>query len=269
MLLAMELGAVQQTMLITLHARATAGDGEARRLVEAIDFDFGIFERHAGLTALFHVLRSDSYDAWTRDFLAECPHGTVVELGAGLSTRADRLDNGTANWLFVDLPDAAALRRSLLPDGERRRTVTGSLLDPDWVPSVAEAPGPYLFLAEGVLVYLSPPDVRAALARVASGFPGCRVALDTYGAWIVARPRGPLQRMAADLVWACEDPREPERWDLGLTLRESHTLTRPAWPVRSALPLRTRAALTAVNAFVPRRMVNTRVNLYSVAAPEL
>ncbi|MER7274122.1 class I SAM-dependent methyltransferase [Dactylosporangium sp. NPDC000244] len=252
-----DLGAIQQTMFITLHARATSGDATARRLVEAIDYDFGIFERHAGLTALFHVLRSSSYDAWTRDFLAECPNGTVVELGAGLTTRADRLDNGTASWVFVDLPDAAGLRRALLPDGPRRRTVAGSVLSADWVPAVLESPGPYLLLAEGVLVYLEPGQVRAALGHLAAGFPGGRVALDTYGSWIVARPRGPLQRMAAGLVWACEDPREPEGWGLGLTLRESYALSRPDRSVRRALPRRTRAALSAINAFVPRRMVNT------------
>ncbi|WP_433043883.1 class I SAM-dependent methyltransferase [Dactylosporangium sp. CS-033363] len=259
-----DLGAVQQTMLITLHARATLGDETARRLVDAIEYDFGIFERHAGLTALFHVLRSSSYDEWTRQFLAECPNGTVVELGAGLSTRADRLDNGTAHWVFVDLPDAAGFRRSLLPDTERRTTVTGSLLDTAWIPAVTEAgPGPYFLLAEGVLVYLQPAEVRGALTRIARGFQGCRLALDTYGSWIVSRPRGPLQRMAADLVWACDDPREPERWDVGLTLRETYTLTRPDWSVRRGLPVRTRAALSAINAFVPAKMVNTRVNLYS------
>ncbi|MFG2041033.1 class I SAM-dependent methyltransferase [Dactylosporangium sp. NPDC048998] len=258
------LGAVQETMLITLHARATAGDAAAARLIEAIDYDFTRFERHAGPTALFHVLRSAALDEWTRQFLAERPHGTVVELGAGLSTRADRLDNGTAHWCFVDLPDATEFRLGLLPDGERRRTVTGSVLEPDWADTVAAEPGPYLFLAEGVLVYLEPDGVRRALSHVATRFPGCRIALDTYGEWIVKRPRGPLTSMAADLVWACENPREPEDWGLGLTLRESWPLSRPDWAVRRGLSRGTRATLAAINAFVPRRMTNSRVNLYSV-----
>ncbi|GAA4260249.1 class I SAM-dependent methyltransferase [Dactylosporangium darangshiense] len=262
------LGAVQETMLVTLHARATAGDADAARLVAAIDYDFARFERHAGPTAVFHVLRSNAMDEWTRRFLAERPHGTVVELGAGLSTRGDRLDNGTAHWCYVDLPDAAEFRRALLPDGERRRTITGSVLDPGWADEVAAEPGPYLFLAEGVLVYLDPVDVRRALSIVATRFPGCRIALDTYGEWIIAKPRGPLAGMAADLVWSCEDPKALEEWDLGLTLRESWPLSRPDWAVRRGLSRRTRAVLAGINTFVPRKMTNTRVNLFSVDAAD-
>ncbi|MFI5909995.1 class I SAM-dependent methyltransferase [Dactylosporangium sp. NPDC051541] len=254
-----KLGAVQETMLLTLHARATNGDETARRLVGSIDYDFSVFEREQGLTALFHVLRSESYDEWTRQFLAECPHGTVVELGAGLTTRADRLDNGTATWVFLDLPDAAEFRRTLLPDADRRHTVTASVLDPAW-PGAITVPGPYLFLAEGLLVYFQPPEVRTVLSTIATSFPGSRIALDTYGAWIVARPRGPLRRMEAAMVWPCDDPREVERWDAGLTLRESRQLTRP---VPRTLPRRRRLALHAVNALAPPRMINLRVSLYS------
>jgi O-methyltransferase involved in polyketide biosynthesis len=35
-------------------------------------------------------------DGWVRRFIAQHPTATVVELGTGLNTRFDRLDNGTA-----------------------------------------------------------------------------------------------------------------------------------------------------------------------------
>ena len=255
------LGPVQETMLITLHARAVNGDADARRLVEAVDYDFGPFEKYKGLVALFHVLRSAAYDEWTRQFFAECPQGTVVELGAGLSTRAERLDNGQARWCFVDLPDAVALRNELLPDGDRRVTVAADVRDPSWAGAVAGLPGPYLFLAEGLLVYLDPADVHAVLRGLGQRFPGCRIALDTYGEWIIREPRGPLAGMAARMVWACPEPKELE--DLGLTLRTSWPLTRPESAVRDGLSRRTRATLTFVNAVVPSRVTEMRVNLFS------
>jgi hypothetical protein len=74
--------------------------------------------------------------------------------------------------------------------------------------------------------------------------------------------------MTADLVWSCEDPKALEEWGLGLTLRESWPLSRPGWAVRRGLSRRTRAMLAGINAFVPRKMTNTRVNLFSVDAAD-
>ena len=34
--------------------------------------------------------------------------------------------------------------------------VAASVLDEEWLQAVAERPGPYFFVAEGVLVYLAP-----------------------------------------------------------------------------------------------------------------
>ena len=39
----------------------------------------------------------------------------MVALGEGLETGFWRVDNGSVNWLTVELPEMAALRRELLP----------------------------------------------------------------------------------------------------------------------------------------------------------
>jgi O-methyltransferase involved in polyketide biosynthesis len=40
------------------------------------------------------VLRTVLLDAWVRTFLARNPAGTVVEIGTGLNSRFERVDNG-------------------------------------------------------------------------------------------------------------------------------------------------------------------------------
>ncbi|MGI5242334.1 hypothetical protein [Dactylosporangium sp. CA-139066] len=50
-------------------------------------------------------------------------------------------------------------------------------------------------------------------------------------------------------------------------MRETWPLSRPDWPVRRGLTRRARAALAAINPVVPRKMTNSRVNLFSVDAP--
>lgn len=44
------------------------------------------------------MLRTVLFDRWVADFLAAHPDGTVVEIGTGLNTRYERLDNGRGRW---------------------------------------------------------------------------------------------------------------------------------------------------------------------------
>lgn len=97
---------------------------------------------------------------------------TVVNLAAGLDTRAYRLDlPPTLRWFDVDFPDVQQYKRAAL-EGERPRCAL------EWVPAdlanpadrravlarMAAADGPALAIAEGLLIYLTPEQVRA-LAR--------------------------------------------------------------------------------------------------------
>ncbi|MFD3452627.1 class I SAM-dependent methyltransferase [Streptomyces sp. NPDC058691] len=217
-----ELGRVQETLLIPLRARAAetarkrplTRDPKAVELVEALDHDFsGI---GGGASHLGAVLRGVILDAWVREFLDAHPAGSVVELGAGLGTRYERLDNGTATWVEVDLPDVIALRRELLEESGRRRMVPGSVTEPGWTAAVEAAPGPYLFVSEAVLVYLTEEEVRTAIGLITTHFPGSVLLMDTVSAAVAHRER------TVNVGWSCDDPRELADW--GLRLRDSRAL---------------------------------------------
>jgi O-methyltransferase involved in polyketide biosynthesis len=236
-----QLGAVQQTLFIPLAARAretrrkrpVLHDPKATELIASIDFDAAKYE--SGFGGWMMVLRTAIFDFWVRQFLAEHPAGTVVELGTGLNTRFERVDNGQVHWIDLDLPDAIELRGRFFADTSRRRMVASSLLSEEWRPAVVDSPGPYFFVTEGVLVYLPEPEVTQTLARIAARFPGARLALDTYPQRMfqqqqqLARKRG-----IARWQWPCDDPRSLQR--LGLRLDESATVTRPPRAMRRELP---------------------------------
>ncbi len=236
-----QLGAVQQTLFIPLAARAretakkrpVLRDPRAAELVASIDFDADRFER--GFGGIIMVLRTAIYDFWVRQFLAEHPAGTVVELGTGLNTRFDRVDNGQVHWIDLDLPDAIELRGRFFADTSRRRMVPASVLSEEWLPIVADSPGPYFFVTEGVLVYLPEHEVTATLARIAARFPGARLALDSYPQRMFQRQHQLAERRGiAPWQWPCDDPRSLQR--LGLRLDESATVTRPPRAMRRELP---------------------------------
>jgi O-methyltransferase involved in polyketide biosynthesis len=242
------LGAVQETLFIPLAGRAretrkkrpVLRDPKAAEMVASIDYDAAKYGRGAG--GLVTVLRGAIFDSWVRAFLDAHPAGTVVEIGTGLNTRFERVDNGAVHWFDLDLPDTIELRRSFFADTGRRRMVAASALDEAWLQLVAESPGPYFFVTEGVLVYLPEDGVTQTLARIADRFPGAFVALDTYSRRMYEQQhRMAAKRNIARWAWACDDPRWLER--LGLRMVESSTITRPPRALRRQLPARYRYLL--------------------------
>src|SRR5258708_18512380 len=166
------LGAVQETLFIPLAARARAAqrrrpalrDPKAVEIAGSVESD-AKYGRGAGGSVT--VLRTVLMDTWVRDFLARNPAGTVVEIGTGLNSRFERVDNGLVHWIDLDLPDAIELRRKFFADTDRRRMVAASVLDEEWLPIVADSPGPYFFVTDGVLVYLTEEQVSTLLTRIA------------------------------------------------------------------------------------------------------
>ncbi|SOJ57553.1 hypothetical protein MSIMFB_05031 [Mycobacterium simulans] len=267
-----DLGEIQETLLIPLYARAcdavarrpVLDDRRARELVDAIDYEF---TRFGGSSLSGSVYRSSIFDGWAAQFLRNYPAGTVVELGTGLNTRFDRLDNGQVHWFDLDLPDVIALRRRFFRDSERCKMLGCSVLDTEWFDVVAGSPGPYLFLSEAVLLYFSGDDARRVLAQLSQRFPGALIAFDTAGERMVAnqdRNRS-LAQVKARLRWICEDPRDLE--SCGLELLDTRTLATPQSEIAKSWPPQRRYGMRLLARLVPS-MVNTyKFNLFKLGEP--
>lgn len=262
-----ELGPAQETMLIPLYGRAVEArkeqpllrDAKAIEIVDSLDYDFAKLDGNRSLAGA--VLRGLIFDSWVADFLDSFPGGTVVDIGAGLNTRFERLDNGTCHWVELDLPDSMELRRQFFEPTDRRAMVAGSVTSPDWLPEVREHPGPYFFVAEAVLPYVPREGCEAAIGFIRDQFPGSLVAFDTAGAAMVQRidNHNSLKLMSARFLWACDDPSELESW--GLRLLDSRTIAQPQPAVRAGLPRAFRAQLNALG-LVPQ-VKTYRFNLFT------
>ena len=131
--------------------------------------------------------------------------------------------------------------------------------------AVRQSPGPYFFVAEAVFIYLTEPEVKAALAQIAGNFPRAIVAFDTatLTATSHANKDHARRKLEARFAWACEDPREIERWKIGLRLVESRTPVDVPDPLRSRLSLPMRAALRVVAGLFPNLARFYRLNLFA------
>jgi len=129
---------VQETMLIPLWGRATysrqypdlLADSRAQAIIARLDYDFSPFARALGeYGGISYLVRARRFDESIAAYIAAHPQATVVNLGAGLDTTFDRVDNGHIRWYDVDLPDAIAFRQTLIPETERSTCLARSAFD--------------------------------------------------------------------------------------------------------------------------------------------
>ncbi len=229
MKLAVNLAPVEETLLVPLWARAEEArelepvlrDPRASAIRARLDFDF---ERLDGARAsqLGCCVRGDLMDRWVRTFLAEHPDGTVVELGCGLNTRFERVDNGRVRWFDLDLPGVIALRRQFFTDAPRHTMLAGSVLETPWIEALP-CDGPMLFVTEGMLPYLQPTEVRALFTRLASCFPGAQIAFDAMTPLVLRHQHrhDAMRHFRARFAWSVDTVVELERWDPRIRIEES------------------------------------------------
>jgi O-methyltransferase involved in polyketide biosynthesis len=172
------------------------------------------------------ALRAKRYDDYVRDFLAKSPDGVVVNIGCGLDPRFERIDNGRVVFYDLDLPEIIALRSRFFTESERYRVIASSVLDAGWMARVRQHPGPFLFMAEGVFMYLAEDDVRSLVRALQATFPGSELVCEVVNAiWL-----GPLLRpvlafkmqrqlhlgRGAVFRSGLRDGREMEEWQRGI-----------------------------------------------------
>ena len=218
------LNAVSQTLLIPLYFRAKESqrpdalvrDPKAVELVGQLDYDFSGVQRLKG-EQVNYLLRMREFDRLAWAFLAEHPDAVIVDLGCGLDTRFERVDNGQVEWYGLDLPEVIELRKELLDETPRNHFIGCSVLDFSWMDALSGQAGKHiLFLAEAMLVYLEEADVKRLVQALAERFPGAELVCDAYSPVVVRfHPRPPA---VARPRWGLKDDRDVEAWAPGIRL---------------------------------------------------
>jgi O-methyltransferase involved in polyketide biosynthesis len=219
---------IAETLLLPLCYRAMESqrpdalirDPRAAEIVTQLDYDFVHLQRQP-FQQLNVALRAREFDRAVRAFLAQCPDGIVVDIGCGLDTRFERVDNGRVVWFNLDFPEVIALREQFFAPNARCRTLATSALDLSWMDTVAQIDGRYLFLAEGVLPYLGEKEIRQLMVALGERFPGAEFMFDALPALMVrlGRLHPALRRTrAARVRWGLGDSHFAEPWGAGLHL---------------------------------------------------
>lgn len=109
-------------------------------------------------------------------FFKQHPQAIGINLGAGLSDYFQWLNNGHNHWLDVDLDPVIRLRQALLPShAPSARQGHIDLTRPGWWSRLPMQEGasraPLLLVCEGVLMYLTPTQVRTVFKEIGEHAP--------------------------------------------------------------------------------------------------
>ncbi|AQZ61933.1 Tetracenomycin polyketide synthesis O-methyltransferase tcmP [[Actinomadura] parvosata subsp. kistnae] len=217
-----ELVGAQKTLSPVLRAKALdnrlpdpiLGDTYAEQVMRRLDHGYDTRRFGTSQLGLAAVVRSKAHDDWAREFLAEHPDAVVLHLGCGLDARVHRLDPpATVDWYDLDYPAVIELRRRFLPARDHYTMIGSSVTDPAWLERVPRD-RPALMIAEGLVPYLTEPDVRRLLTSVADAFPSGQIQLDTVPvwAWRVSKWDPTLRRYGTRFHCGFDDPAALAAW---------------------------------------------------------
>lgn len=222
-----DLSPVARTLLIALAYRAIESsrpdailkDEQAASLVQQFDEDFTRLIRKTGMDPVCTVMRVRQFDRYAQAFLNQHARGSVVDIGCGLTTRFQRIDNGQMSWFGLDLPEVIELRRTLLPETPRSHLICRSVLDFAWMDEITP---PAIFLAEGVMPYFHEAEVKCLALKLAERFPGAEFVFDVINSFSmkVHRFDPTLRKALLEVHWALDDSKALESWGAGIQLLE-------------------------------------------------
>jgi O-methyltransferase involved in polyketide biosynthesis len=219
-------GNVQETLLLPLWGRATETqrsnprivDNKAVEIIDKLDYDFStITENLNEMSITGWVARCLHIDRAVTQFIEKHPEATIINLGCGLDTTFDRIDNGKIMFYELDFPEVIELRRSFYQDTERHKSIASSFLEKKWYNEI-EKPKGLLCIAGGVLYYSSGEQIKDFFISMADHFGQCDFFFDSLSPMGMKIAKKQVLKkggmgMSSDGGWGLKPVKSLEKWD--------------------------------------------------------
>lgn len=159
--------------------------------------------------ACFMAIRAAVYDDWVRKALEDMPNATVLHIGCGLDSRAERVAAKGTQWYDIDFPEVIAERRGYYSESPCYHMLPVDMRTSRWKTAI-EAGEAAVVVLEGVSMYFAPEELRELLSGLAGQFGRIRLLMDCYSerAAALSRFKNPINAVGVTAVYGYDDPEE-------------------------------------------------------------
>ncbi len=231
------LGSIPETMLITLWAKAQEFsqekpllvDKKAKEIIDKVDYDFTKF-KNSRFSQAGICIRANLIDNETKAFIEKNPDCIVIQLGAWLDGRFDRLwKPNIAHWYDLDLPEAMELRRQFFTESENNSFLDISLFDYSWIDTVLAHNKPVLIIIEWVLMYFEEKEVKDFFDTLCKKFEKATVLTDILAFWALWKEKyhdsvKTIKNKPA-FKWSILETKDIEKWNEKIHLEKEYYMS--------------------------------------------
>jgi len=264
-------GNVQETLLLPLWGRAYETkqakprliDEKAVEIIEQLNYDFTTVHKTQAMSQHGWIARSLHTDRLAKAFIQKYPNATIVNLGCGMDTTFNRIDNGKIMFYELDFPDVIELRKHFYNDNERHISIASSFHNTKWFEKVKVVDG-LLFLAGGVFYYSNERQIKNFFIAVADYFKNCEFYFDVLSplgmkiAKKMVLKKGGMGNISSD-GWGLKPIKSLEKWDNRIKVVGSIPMNKA---VKKGVPLKTKIFLSIPDLLGVCSMVHVKISRF-------
>lgn len=173
------------------------------------------------------ILMKLCFDMLIKDYIWRHPSGTIINLGCGLDTSYERLNNASVRWYDLDIPEIIGVRKLFIEQTENRKFVATSFLSGDWFEKITFDDSLLVF-ASGVMSYHSENTVRRFLSKLSLAFPTFELLFDVLSPAGIRRANRTIRKKGLIkgpfMNWGLDDYRALLDWNPRMKFLGRHFL---------------------------------------------
>ncbi|WDU52207.1 class I SAM-dependent methyltransferase [Taylorella equigenitalis] len=233
----MKLTGLCETLFIPLWAKSVEftrkdpliSDKISYDLMQKFDYDFAKL-KNAKASQVGCCIRAKLIDDEVCKFISSYPDAVVIQLGAGLDPRYERLDYPQiTHWYDLDLEEVITARAQHLKESEHNTYLRASLFDYEaWISKVKAHNKPVLVILEGVLMFFEPKLVQDFFLTLCERFDQTTVVFDMLAFAAVGKQtfHDAMKKIqGVEFKWSLLDSRDMQSWHSKIKIKDEKYLS--------------------------------------------